>query len=144
MTTNWSQSETTTHQDHVIAHVVEATPMGYVVVDEVLNVLLDIGFVWTILLNGEMGLLPHPVAVKELEVDGETREQINADIDELLGDNVENLNQLIRLPEVGSINSVELFDSEEQHRLLISCEQGSVEIETSLTNAEIKVKAETA
>ena len=144
MTTNWSQSETTTHQDHVIAHVVEATPMGYVVVDEVLNVLLDIGFVWTILLNGEMGLLPHPVAVKELEVDGEAREQIKADIDELLGDNIENLKQLIRLPEVGSINSVELFGSEEQHRLLISCEQGSVEIETSLTNAEIKVKAETA
>src|SRR6185295_9037543 len=100
MTTNWDAKDTTTHQDHVIAHVVEATALGYFVFDEVLNILLDIGFIWTVLLNGEMGLLPHPVAVSELEVSDEARTQIKADIDALLGDNESNLQQIIRFPQL--------------------------------------------
>jgi len=32
-----------------------------------------------------MGLLPHPVAVTELEIDGAIKDQIKADIDVLLG-----------------------------------------------------------
>ena len=43
MTDNWMPAETTTHQDHVIAHVMGATVLGYFVIDEVLYILLDIG-----------------------------------------------------------------------------------------------------
>ena len=61
---NWVALETSTHQDHVIAHVVGATIRGYLLFDETAYLLLDIGFVWNIYLDGEMGLVPHPVAVK--------------------------------------------------------------------------------
>src|SRR6185295_18816035 len=82
--TNWTPQETTTHQDHVIAHVLGATFLGYFVFDETLYVLLDIGFIWTIFLDGEMGLLPHPVAVSELEIDTEAKEEVKKDVDLLL------------------------------------------------------------
>lgn len=64
MTNTWTPRDTTTHQDHIIAHIVGATVLGYFVFEEALYVLLDIGFVWTIFLDGEMTLLPHPVAIK--------------------------------------------------------------------------------
>src|SRR5882762_4739295 len=83
----WQPRETATHQDHVIAHVLGATVLGYFIFDEALYILLDIGFIWTIFLDGEMSLLPHPVAVSELEVHADGREQIKADIDILLSDN---------------------------------------------------------
>src|SRR6266850_5653090 len=96
--TNWTPKDTTTHQDHVIAHVLGATFLGYFAFDEALYVLLDIGFIWTIFLDGEMGLLPHPVAVSELEIDRETREQIKSEIDTLLSDGDAELLRLFRLP----------------------------------------------
>ena len=57
MATEWSAKDTTTHQDHVIAHVLGATWLGHFIEDEALYVLLDIGFIWMIYLDGEMGLL---------------------------------------------------------------------------------------
>ena len=84
MTTDWSEKDTTTHQDHVIAHVIGATVLGYFIHDEALYVLLDIGFIWMIYVDGEMGLLPHPVAVGELDADEEKRSEIQADIELLL------------------------------------------------------------
>ncbi len=74
----------TTHQDHVIAHVIGATVLGYFVLDERLHVVLDIGFVWSMFVDGQMGLLPHPVATAELEVSDETRTRIRAEIEVLL------------------------------------------------------------
>ena len=44
----WTPRDTTTNQDHVIAHVLGATFLGYFVFEEALYVLLDIGFIWTI------------------------------------------------------------------------------------------------
>src|SRR5712691_9337752 len=66
---DWSSSETTTHQDHVIAHVIGATVLGWIVADEAAHLLLDIGFLWTIYLDGEMNLLPQGVAITELDSD---------------------------------------------------------------------------
>src|SRR5258708_9801258 len=65
----WTQVETTTHQDHVIAHVVGATVLGWFVAGEAAHLLLDIGFLWTIYLDGEMNLLPQGVAISELDAD---------------------------------------------------------------------------
>ena len=55
MNADWHSRETTTHQDHVIAHVVGARVLGYFILDEALHLLLDIGFVWMVFLDGEMG-----------------------------------------------------------------------------------------
>ena len=62
---NWTDCETNTHQDGVIAHVIGATILGHFILDETAFLLLDIGFLWNIYLDAEMGLLPHPVAIGE-------------------------------------------------------------------------------
>jgi hypothetical protein len=141
MTNGWTPKETTTHQDHVIAHVLGATVLGHFVFDEALYVLLDIGFVWTIYLDGEMTLLPHPVAINELEVAETPREQIKADIDLLLSDNPSTKKLLlIRPPEVNcEIKDVNFFESGDRRRLILACEGANLAIEMSLKTTEITV-----
>ncbi len=141
MTTIWTPKDTTTHQDHVIAHVLGTTVLGYLIFDEALYVLLDIGFIWTIFLDGEMTLLPHPVAVSELEIDELTREQIKADIDVLLRDNSSAAElRRMRTPRVRClITDVNVFANEEQRRLVLAGEEAGLGIETSLITAEIRV-----
>ncbi len=141
MTNLWAPQDTTTHQDHVIAHVLGATVLGYFVFDEALYILLDIGFVWTIFLDGEMTLLPHPVAVGELEIDETAKEHIKADIDLLLSDNscAEKLLRVTPPPIHFQITDVSFFADGEQRRLVLAGEQASLTIETSLITAEIQV-----
>lgn len=146
MAHSWQLAETTTHQDHVIAHIVDATVLGYWVLDEVLYVLLDIGFVWIVFLDGQMTLLPHPVAAGELDTTNDVREAIKADIDLLLGDNVvtDRLSQLKPPPlscqsDACRIRSVEFLESGEDRRLLIHGEHASLSIEMLLSTAEIRV-----
>lgn len=141
MNGDWQSRETTTHQDHVIAHVIGASALGYLVLDEALYILLDIGFVWMIFLDGEMGLLPHPVAVSELEIAEADRKQIKADIDVLLSDNGfdESLLQVIQPLVDCLIKDVSFFEQGDRRRLIITGEDATLGIETSLTTAEIQV-----
>ena len=146
MAHDWQLTETTTHQDHVIAHVVDATVLGYWVIDEVLYVLLDIGFVWIVFLDGQMTLLPHPVAAGELDTSDDVREAIKADIDLLLGDNGANdtLSQIKPPPmscqsDACRIRSVEVFESGDDRRLLVHGEHASLSIEMSLLSGEIRL-----
>ena len=140
--TNWTPQDTSTHQDHVIAHVLGATFLGYFVFDEALYVLLDIGFIWTIFLDGEMGLLPHPVAVSELEIDAEAKGQIKSDIDLLLSDGaVEGLLRFHLPPQPCQIKDVSFSADGARRRLLIAGEEANLIIETSLDNAEVQVYA---
>ncbi|HEY8188805.1 MAG TPA: hypothetical protein VIF64_22250 [Pyrinomonadaceae bacterium] len=137
----WQPKETTTHQDHVIAHVLGATVLGYFVFDEALYILLDIGFIWTIFLDGEMGLLPHPVAVSELEMDSSERAQIKADIDHLLANSapVDRLLKLQRPQVECQIKDVSFFAAGDHRRLMITGEEANLAIETSMITAEILV-----
>ena len=136
MATDWSEEATTTHQDHVIAHVIGATVLGYFIHDLALYVLLDIGFIWTIYLDGEMGLLPHPVTVSELDIDEEKRSGIQADIDLLLreGLHAERLIQLSHAPVNCLIEEVTFFASGDERRLLIAGEEDSLTVDTSLSS----------
>ena len=146
MEQNWQPRETSTHQDHVIAHVVDATVLGYWVMDEVLYLLLDIGFVWIVFLDGQMTLLPHPVAAGELDTSEDVRKTIKADIDLLLGDNVEveTLSHLKPPPlncqsDACRIRSVEFLQSGDERRLLVHGQRSSLNIELSMLTAEIRV-----
>src|SRR5438034_226950 len=65
----WTPLETTTHQEHVIKHVIGATVLGWFIAGEAAHLLLDMGFLWTIYLDGEMNLLPQGVAIPELDAD---------------------------------------------------------------------------
>jgi hypothetical protein len=141
VTDTWEPKETNTHQDHVIAHVLGTTLLGYLVFDEALYILLDIGFIWTIFLDGEMGLLPHPVAVSELELDDTVKAQIKADIGLLLG-NGARVDQLVKLkppPVDCQIKDVSFSAAGDQRRLMITGEESNLVIQTSLATAEILV-----
>ena len=110
----WIVAETNKHQDHVIAHVIGATPLEYFVHDETAYLLLDIGFIWNIYLDMEMGLVPQRMAISELNVEAELLQKTNV--------------------EAGPIESVELFEDAEERRLVLHCELGQIIIETSLSH----------
>lgn len=141
MTEEWLAKETNTHQDHVIAHVIGATVLGYFLFDETLYVLLDIGFVWTMFVDGEMGLLPHPVTTAELAVNDEARTEIRADIDNLLAHKLhaEQLRHLTQPQVECVITEVNFFASEDRRRLVVTGEEANLTIETSVATAEIRV-----
>jgi len=113
--------ETNKHQDHVIAHVIGATPVGYFVYDETAYVLLDIGFVWNIYLDMEMGLVPERLAKSELGVDVEWQGTSG---------------------ECGPIESVEVFEDGQERRLVLNCDQGAWVIETSLERRFTRINAD--
>ena len=116
----WRPAETNTHQDHVIAHVIGASVLRYFVWDETAYLLLDIGFIWNIYLDAEMGLMPETAALAELEVD-------------------ESLRRWEHVSEPSPIESVDLFESEDGRRLVLHCEDTSITLETSFTTREIKI-----
>jgi len=110
---SWTAAHTNTHQDHVIAHVVGATPLGHFIWDETAYLLLDIGFVWNIYLDLEMGLVPQSLAIAELN-------ELRAFVDQANDTST------------GPIESVAVFENEDERRLVLNCESGGLVIETSL------------
>jgi len=116
---SWTAADTNKHQDHVIAHVIGATPLEYFIHDETAYVLLDIGFIWNIYLDMEMGLVPERLALSELDVDAELLQKTRVDY--------------------GPIESVEVFEDGQERRLVLNCEQGAWVIETSLSHRWIRV-----
>ena len=116
---SWTAAETNKHQDHVIAHVIGATPLEYFIHDETAYVLLDIGFIWNIYLDLEMGLVPERLAISELDVDTESLQRTNV--------------------ECGPIESIDVFEDGQERRLVMNGELGTLIIETSLSHRWIRV-----
>jgi len=114
----WTAAETDTHQDHVIAHVIGATPLGHFVWDETAYIVLDIGFIWNIYLDMQMGLVPHRLAIDELEADDETKKELSE----------------VRNVESSPIESIEVFENGDERRLVLNCELDRLVIETSLSH----------
>lgn len=141
MTEIWDPEETSTHQDHVIAHVIGASVLGYFVFDEVLYILLDIGFIWAIFLDGQMTLLPHPVAVDELEIEEQLKEGIKADVGLLLGDYPasEKLLQMKPSPVFCQLKDVSFYKRASERRLTLMGDESNLAIVTSLDTADIKI-----
>lgn len=137
---DWELAETNTHQDHVIAHVIGATVLGYFVFDETAFLLLDIGFIWHIYLDGEMGLRPHPVAIAELDTDQLTKRQLQAHVDAALQQRTAEGRSLLQLlSNTSPMQSVDFSVRENSRRLLITCEEGSIIVETSMDKCEVTV-----
>jgi hypothetical protein len=130
---NWTTAETNTHQDHVIAHVIGATPLGHFIWDETAYLLLDIGFIWNMYLNMEMGLVPHSMAITELEADDSFKSELRSDIDRLMRG--ESPVRMKAVEPASPIEKVELFESGDSRRLVLNCEDGEVVVETQM-NAE--------
>ena len=124
----WTPLETNTHQDHVIAHVIGATPLGHFIWDETAFILLDIGFIWNIYLDLEMGLVPHSVAIAELDADEETKNELRAKVDLWL-----------RGEGLSPIESVDVFESRDTRRLVLLCEEGRLVIETLILDRTFRI-----
>jgi hypothetical protein len=139
----WIPAETTTHQDHVIAHVIGATVLGYFVLDESLHILLDMGFVWTIYLDGQMVLLPQSAAIGELEVDADVRQEISREVDRLERGEIHELNHLTPAPVECLIKEVGFFACDDLRKFVLTGETGDMVITTSLVNGEIGVAGAT-
>ena len=137
--TGWEKAETNTHQDHVIAHVVGATVNGYFVWDETAYLLLDIGFIWNIYLDGEMGLVPQSVAIAELDASDEIRSELSADIDAIARGKGDSLHRMKATIAGSPIEMVGFFVCENLRRIQLTCEESELIVETSLETAEVKI-----
>ena|ERR1700730_3389418 len=140
-THQWSPKETTTHQDHVIAHVIGATVLGYFVHDEALHLLLDMGFIWTVYLDGQMVLLPQNVAISELEAEAEIKAELNRDVEKLdrEGRQAQGLQHITPAPVECLITEISFLANDDGRRLILRGEEASLAIETSLRTAEIRI-----
>lgn len=137
MEKGWQPAESSVHQDAVIAHILGSTVLGYFVEDETAHLLLDIGFIWTIYLDGQMVLLPHPVAVAELAVEEHLRSQIRDDIDQLLSSSDAATLRLLVPPVRDEIRGVEFYQLGEQRQVRILTDSGDLVIETDLEHSLI-------
>lgn len=141
MTQQWSPHETGKHQDHVIAHVKGTTVLGYFFDAVAVHVSLDIGFIWTIYLDGEMGLLPEAVAVSELEVSDDVRAILVDELGVLHADEGERhrLSRVNVAPVDCLIEEVEFYASGDERRVVVRGEAGSLAVETSLATGAMGV-----
>lgn len=142
----WQTIETSTHQDHVIAHVIGATVLGWVVAGEAAHLLLDIGFLWSVYLDGEMNLLPQGVAIPELEGDelsSADKAELSFDADLLLseGPGAAGLKRFTPAPVECLVNAVDVLASNSGHRIVVRGEVGDVEVETSFATTQVNIQA---
>lgn len=130
----------------MIKHVLGATVLGWLVAGEAAHLLLDIGFLWTIYLDGEMNLLPQGVAIAELEGNDLTsadRTELAFDADLLLQEgDVQILKRFTAAPVECLIVAVEAFGQENRRRIVVQGEGSRLTVETSIENAEVSVAAQ--
>ncbi len=141
---SWTEAETTTHQDHVIKHIVGATVLGWTIAGEAAHLLLDIGFLWTIYLDGEMNLLPQGVAIAEMDgddVNSADRTELAFDADLLAseGRDATGLKKFTGAPEECLIEEVEVFGADSQRRISIRGEASTINVETSPEVGEVRI-----
>ncbi len=144
---DWTERETTTHQDHVIAHVLGSTVLGWFIAGEAAHLLLDIGFLWTIYLDGEMNLLAQGVAIPELdagELSSADKTELAFDAQQLLSEGREahDLKRFTAAPVDCLIQAVDFLAANSERRLMVRGDVANIEIETSVESNEVRVCAE--
>lgn len=133
--------ETSKHQDHVIAHVLGATVLGYFEFDQSAHLLLDIGFIWTIFVDGEMGLLTQSLAIKELDLDPVAKAELMTDVQLLHdGGDGQQLSRITPAPVECLIKEVSLYSNSERRRILVMGEGASLAVATSLVTGEAQIE----
>jgi hypothetical protein len=140
----WEPHETNTHQDHVIAHVVGATIVGHFSANETAYLLLDIGFIWIIYLDGEMGLVPQSMAIAELDADELVKTELREDLQVIEFENASSgaLKRFKSAPDECLITEVELHTRPDERRIAIKCEGANLVVDTSLATREICIYSE--
>ena len=142
---SWTEAETSTHQDHVIKHVLGATVLGWVIAGEAAHLLLDIGFLWSIYLDGEMNLLPQGVAIAELEgddVNSADRTELAFDADLLAseGRHATDLKRFTAAPVECLIQTIDVQAQDSRRRIIVRGEVGTITVETSIEGGDVRVR----
>src|SRR6266536_6122795 len=139
----WIEQETNKRQDHVIAHVVGATVIGYFIFDESIYLLLDIGFIWQIYLDGEMGLLPCSVCLQELDAGEEISQELKRDSELLLtqGITANGVKRMTPAPVECLVKEITVFADGDEWRLLLKGEESDLILESYLSNRQIVLDA---
>jgi hypothetical protein len=140
----WTEIETSTHQDHVIKHVLGATVLGWFVAGDAAYFVLDIGMLWTVYVDGEMNLLPQGFGIAELEGDeitGALRTELAAEVDLLSqkGRDVQGLKRFTAAPVECLITSVEVFGEDDRRMIMIHGESAGLKIESSISDGELSI-----
>jgi len=142
----WTELETSTYQDHVIKHVLGATILGWVVVGDALHVLLDVGLLWTIYINGEMSLMAQGVAIEVLESDELPHDEVRrlASDAQLLISEGREASGLLRFtgaPLECTIISVEVYESDGRRKIVVAGETADIEVETHADRLQFNFEA---
>ncbi len=142
----WQSMEISTYQDHVIKHVLGATVLGWVVVGDAMHVLLDVGLLWTIYVNGEMSLMAQHVAIQDLESDELDHAEVlllTSDAQLLISEGREaaGLQRFSGAPVTCMIIMVEVYASDSQRRIVIAGETADIEVESSLAGTSFNIEA---
>ena len=137
----WADAALSTYQDHVVAHVVGATVLGHFVWEEALHLVLDIGFVWTVFVDGEMLLRHERLALSELGLADGERAALEAEFDALHegGPPPASPSRARRAPGGCTIKEVELYADGTRHRVVVRGEQSALVVEMDAVACEISV-----
>ena len=143
---SWLPLETSTYEDHVIKHVLGATVLGWAVLDDAMHLLLDVGLLWTIYVNGEMSLMAQGVAIQDLKSDTLSSAevmQLSDDAERLISEGREatDLVRFVSAPVECTIISVDVFAADDQRRIVIVGESAGIKIETSLGRSSFAIEA---
>ncbi|HEY0322615.1 MAG TPA: hypothetical protein VGC66_16800 [Pyrinomonadaceae bacterium] len=132
---------TSRYQDHVIAHVVGATALGYFIIDDAAYVLLDIALVWTIYTDGEMALMPQAVVIHDLEVDDNLKAELMADVERLHRGEADSITRMSLAPAECLIRDVKIYAHGEHRRVVLEGEEASLCIERLPETGEIRINS---
>ena len=139
--TGWADEALSTYQDHVVAHVVGAAVLGHFVRDEALHLLLDINFVWTIFVDGEMLLRHERLALSELGLADAERAALEAEFDALHEGEAAAapLSLTRRAPPGCTIKEVEFYADAGRRKLVVRGEASGLAVETDVSTGGIEV-----
>ncbi len=76
-----------------------------------------------------MGLVPQSVAINELNADDDKKNELRSLVEQASD------------TETGPIETVELFENDDERRLVLNCESGRLVIETSLKDRWTRIKS---
>ncbi|HYO92513.1 MAG TPA: hypothetical protein VEQ40_12790 [Pyrinomonadaceae bacterium] len=133
----WPQATVSRYQDHVIAHLLGATALGYFIMDDAAYVLLDIALIWTVYTSGEMALMPQAVVISDLDADENLKLGLLADIDRLHQGETERLSRMTPMPVGFLISDVNVYARDESRRVVLQAEDASFVFEGSPETGEI-------
>jgi hypothetical protein len=138
----WSEAGADTYREHVVAHVVGATVLGHFEAEDALHLLLDIGFVWTVFVDGQMLLRHERLTLDELGVSEETRAALAGDFDRLHGEAAagERLALARRAPAGCLVREAALYECGGRRRLVVAGERAGLLVESDAAGGRIEVR----